>query len=221
MDWNLAQDKWWPLALIVLFPALGALVNGLAGLSLRRQGRTSGETLVSAVALIASWASFAVSVWAVWTLVGLPEDASGYRALSYEPYVWIPSIRTVVVGDIAFRGVHPWTAESNADARKAWIKTLDEIAALKPDTVVAGHKDPKHKDDVAGLKQTRDYLEAFDQAVASSKTAAEVQDKMKKKFGDLQLDVILQFGAAAQFPPAAPAPAAPAATPATTPAPKK
>jgi len=117
-----------------------------------------------------------------------------------ETYVWIPSIKTVVAGDIVFRGVHPWTAEGKSDARKAWIKTLDEISALAPEVVIAGHKDPKLDDKPAGIKQTRDYLEAFDAAVASSKSAAEVQEKMKKKYGDLQLDVILQIGAGAQFP---------------------
>lgn len=121
-------------------------------------------------------------------------------------YVWIPSIKTVIAGDIVFRGVHPWTAEGKVDGRKAWIKTLDEISALSPEVVVPGHKDPKFKDDVSGVKATRDYLEAFDAAVASSKSAAEVQDKMKKKYPDLQLDIILQVGAGAQF--AAPATAA-------------
>ena len=116
-------------------------------------------------------------------------------------YVWIPSIKTVVAGDIVFRGVHPWTAEGKADARKAWIKTLDDITALGPEVVIAGHKDPKLDDKPAGLKATRDYLEAFDAAVASSSTPAEVQDKLKKKYGDLQLDIILQIGAGAQFAP--------------------
>jgi glyoxylase-like metal-dependent hydrolase (beta-lactamase superfamily II) len=115
-------------------------------------------------------------------------------------YVWIPSTKTVIAGDIVYRGVHPWTAETNADARKAWIKTIDEIGALGPTTVIAGHKDPKEKDDAAGLKATREYLEAFDAAVASSKSAAEVEQKIKAKYGALQLDVILQIGAGAQFP---------------------
>src|ERR1043165_8349458 len=111
-----------------------------------------------------------------------------------ETYVWIPSIKTVVAGDIVFRGVHPWTAEGKSDARKAWIKTLDEISALDPEVVIGGHKDPKLDDKPAGIQQTRDYLEAFEAAVASSKTPAELQDKMKKKYADLQLDVILQIG---------------------------
>jgi len=42
-------------------------------------------------------------------------------------YVWIPSIKTVIAGDIVFQGIFPWTAETNArlargveqDARRA------------------------------------------------------------------------------------------------------
>jgi glyoxylase-like metal-dependent hydrolase (beta-lactamase superfamily II) len=115
-------------------------------------------------------------------------------------YVWIPSIQTVVAGDIIYRGVHAWTAETNAASRAAWRKTLDQLAALKPVTVIAGHKDPKLKDDVAGIEATRAYLDAFDAAVASSKTAAEVQSKVKAKFPEAQLDIILQLGAGAAFP---------------------
>lgn len=120
-------------------------------------------------------------------------------------YVWIPSIKTVVTGDIVFNGVHPWTAESTTETRKSWIKSLDEISALKPTTVVAGHKDPKLADDAGALKATRDYVETFDAAVSSSKTAVEVKDKVGKKYGSLQLPVILEIGAGAAFPPPAPA----------------
>ena len=115
-------------------------------------------------------------------------------------YVWIPSIKTVVAGDVVYRGVHAWTRETNAAQRKAWRKTLDELAALKPETVIAGHKDPKQKDDAAGIDATRTYLEAFDAAVASSKTSAEVQQKVKAKYPEAQLDIILQLGADAAFP---------------------
>lgn len=122
-------------------------------------------------------------------------------------YVWIPSTKTVIAGDIVFAGVHVWTAETNADQRKAWIKTLDEIAALAPTTVVPGHQDPKAKNDLSAVKATKDYLIAFDAAVASSKSADEVEQKMKAKYKDLQLDVILHFGAGAQFAPPSPSPA--------------
>jgi glyoxylase-like metal-dependent hydrolase (beta-lactamase superfamily II) len=117
--------------------------------------------------------------------------------------VWIPSIKTVIAGDTVYSGVHAWTAETKAEQRKAWIKTLDEIIALAPTTVIAGHKDPKAKDDAASLEATKAYLTAFDAAVASSKTSAEVQQKVKQKYGTLQLDVILKLGADAAYPPAA------------------
>lgn len=55
------------------------------------------------------------------------------------------------------------------------------------------------------MKGTREYLEAFDAAVASSKTPEEVQQKIKAKYGSYQLDIILTIGAAAQFGPPAPA----------------
>lgn len=114
-------------------------------------------------------------------------------------YVWIPSIRTVVAGDIVYRGVHVWTAETTAAQRKAWRKTLDQLAALSPAVVIAGHKDPKQNDDAGALDATRSYLDAFDAAVASSKSADEVQRKIKAKFPEAQLDIILQIGAGAQF----------------------
>lgn len=114
-------------------------------------------------------------------------------------YVWIPSTRTLIAGDIVFNGVHPWTAESTAETRKAWRASLDEMSALEPATVVAGHKDPKRADDASSIAATRDYLTAFDAAVASSKTAAEAQARVEKRFGTLQLPIILEIGAGAAF----------------------
>lgn len=116
-------------------------------------------------------------------------------------YVWIPSIKTVIAGDIVYQGVHPWTAETDAAGRKAWRATLAELSALHPSVVVAGHKDPKAKDDLSGVEATRAYLEAFDEAVASSKSGDEAERKIKARYPNLTLDVIAHFGAAAQFAP--------------------
>lgn len=114
-------------------------------------------------------------------------------------YVWIPSIKTVVAGDIIYRGVHAWTRETTPAQRTAWKKTLDELAALHPTTVIAGHKDPRQKDDAGAIAATRAYLDAFDAAVTSSKSSAEAQKKVKAKFPAAQLDIILQLGADAAF----------------------
>jgi glyoxylase-like metal-dependent hydrolase (beta-lactamase superfamily II) len=126
---------------------------------------------------------------------------------STDSYVWIPSVKTVVTGDIVYQGVFPWTAETNAASRAAWSKTLDEVAALGATTVVAGHKDPSLKDDATGIAATKAYLKDFDESAAASKSAAELQAKMKAKYPKLAMDIVLQIAAGAQFPtPAAAAP---------------
>jgi glyoxylase-like metal-dependent hydrolase (beta-lactamase superfamily II) len=114
-------------------------------------------------------------------------------------YVWIPSIKTVVAGDIIYRGVHVWTRETHAAQRQAWHKTLDQLAALAPTTVIAGHKDPAQPDDAGAIADTRAYLDTFEAAIASSKTSADAQAKVKAKYPHAQLDIILQLGADAQY----------------------
>jgi glyoxylase-like metal-dependent hydrolase (beta-lactamase superfamily II) len=122
-------------------------------------------------------------------------------------YVWIPSIKTVITGDIVYQGTFVWTAETDAAARTAWAKTLDELSALGATTVIAGHKDPKLKDDATGIAATRGYLKDFDAAVVASKSADELEAKVKAKYPKLAMDIVLHIGAAAQFPPPAAAPA--------------
>ena len=74
---------------------------------------------------------------------------------STNSYVWIPSIKTLVTGDIVYQGIFPWTAETNAASRAAWIKTLDELAALGATTVVAGHKEPSSRTTPAVSRRPR------------------------------------------------------------------
>jgi glyoxylase-like metal-dependent hydrolase (beta-lactamase superfamily II) len=124
--------------------------------------------------------------------------------------VWIPSLRAAVVGDIAYDEVFPWTAETNAEQRKAWLGSLDKVAALNPAIVVPGHQKPEQKQDPGTLKFTRDYLVAYDTALASSKKPAELQATLKAKYPNAALDIILKIGTEASFKkpdkPAAPAP---------------
>ncbi len=58
-------------------------------------------------------------------------------------FVYIPSLSAVVCGDIVYSEFFPWTAESTAEQRKAWLRTPDRIAALNPKIVVPGHQRPE------------------------------------------------------------------------------
>jgi glyoxylase-like metal-dependent hydrolase (beta-lactamase superfamily II) len=129
-------------------------------------------------------------------------------------YVWIPSLRTAVVGDIAYDEVFPWTAETSVEQRKAWIASLDKVGALNPAVVVPGHQKAEQKQDPSTLKFTKDYLLAYDEALSTAKKPAELQAKLKAKYPNAALDIILKIGAEASF-------KKPAKTAAPAPAPKK
>ena len=114
-------------------------------------------------------------------------------------YIWIPSLKAVISGDIVYNGLYPWTLETTPAERKEWIKSLDKIEALGPLVVVGGHKNPEMKDDLSGVRFTKSYLAYYDEALASCKTAEEFRSRIKERFPDLGLEVILQMAADAVF----------------------
>jgi glyoxylase-like metal-dependent hydrolase (beta-lactamase superfamily II) len=114
-------------------------------------------------------------------------------------YVWIPSLKTVIAGDLVYDDVFPWTAETTSDERKAWIASLDKLLALSPEKVVPGHQKPEKKLEPTSIQFTKDYLVAYDEALASSKNAKELQAKIKEKYPDVALDIVLKLGAEASF----------------------
>ena len=116
-----------------------------------------------------------------------------------EAYVWIPSLKAVVAGDIVYDDVFPWTAETTPETRKGWAATLDKISGLNPEIVVAGHQKADHKQAPTSIAFTKSYLAAWDEALAASKKPAELQAKIKAKYPDTALDVIVKIGAEAAF----------------------
>lgn len=119
---------------------------------------------------------------------------------THNSYVYIPSIRTVVAGDVVYNGIYPWTRETNKAQRQEWVKVLDKIAALHPAVVIAGHKDPEKADDVATLAFMKDYLRHYDEARAAAADKGTFVAKVKEKYPALGLEVILQLGAGAEYP---------------------
>ena len=116
-------------------------------------------------------------------------------------YVWIPSLRTAVAGDIVYDGVFPWTAETTPQEREAWSKTLDELAARKPELVIPGHQKPERTQKPSSIAFTKGYLAAYDEALAVAKSAADLQARIKARFPDTALDAIVKIAAEAAFPP--------------------
>ena len=106
--------------------------------------------------------------------------------------LYIPSMRAVIAGDLAFHGMHAWLGEHLSAQRDAWVESLDRLIALKPEVVVAGHKLPQLDDDPASLAFTRRYILDFGQAAERSRSSAELIAAMRAKYPDVR-DVLDDF----------------------------
>jgi len=116
-------------------------------------------------------------------------------------FVWIPSIRTVVGGDIIFSGVH--FGVPAGDNRALWIKSLDQIVALNPAVIVPGHQVSGAPNDLSTIAFMKKYMEDWDTSVAASKSADELIARVKKQYPALGLENLMNGGAQAAFRPAA------------------
>jgi glyoxylase-like metal-dependent hydrolase (beta-lactamase superfamily II) len=111
-------------------------------------------------------------------------------------YVWIPSLRAVIAGDIVFSGSHFTPPKMPQD----WLKTLDQIASLKPVTVIPGHQSVNARHDITAIDLMRTYVHDYNEALDSSKTAAEFRAKMTRKYPNYALERLIVSAADAAFP---------------------
>lgn len=120
-------------------------------------------------------------------------DADG---LANRRYLWVPSLSAIFGGVMVFSGVHVWTADTaSAEARAAWVKNLDAMAARKPVTVIPGHLAPGAATDVSAITYTRNYLLAFEEELARAAGSAELIAAMTRRYPDAGMGIALQIGA--------------------------
>jgi glyoxylase-like metal-dependent hydrolase (beta-lactamase superfamily II) len=113
--------------------------------------------------------------------------------------VHIPDIDTVITGDLTYRGMHAWLAETDKEARAAWLESIEQIKALAPEVVISGHKVPSLADDPVVLDDTAAYLHKFDELLVQSADADALFAAMKQAYPDLAGDIILQFATQAAY----------------------
>lgn len=120
-------------------------------------------------------------------------DAEG---LANRRYIWAPSLNAIFGGVLLFSGVHVWTADTQgAEARAAWVRTLDAMAARKPTVVVPGHMDPSAATDATAIRYTHDYLVAFEEELAKAADSTALIAAMIKRYPSAGMGVALQIGA--------------------------
>jgi glyoxylase-like metal-dependent hydrolase (beta-lactamase superfamily II) len=98
--------------------------------------------------------------------------------------VYIPSLKTLVAGDLVFHDVHVWLGETTSVERQKWIASLDRLAALKAETVIAGHKIPGLPDSPEAIRFTRDYIVAFDREARKARNSEELIAAMRRLYPD-------------------------------------
>jgi glyoxylase-like metal-dependent hydrolase (beta-lactamase superfamily II) len=96
----------------------------------------------------------------------------------------VPSIGLVVAGDVAYNGVHLMLLEIGDTGLKSWLDALDQVAALHPAAVVAGHKNKDLPDDPAILGQTRQYLLDAQRLLGQRPSPREFFDQMVARYPD-------------------------------------
>lgn len=116
--------------------------------------------------------------------------------LAHRSYIWISSLKAVVGGVNVFAGLHVWTADTqSAEDRAAWIKKLDQIAALQPTVVIPGHAASNQPQDVSQVAYTRAYLQRFEVELHKASDSAALIQAMKAAYPTAGLGIALEIGA--------------------------
>lgn len=137
--------------------------------------------------------------------VDVIKDFQGDVLKPTNSFLWIPSLRVVIAGDVVFNGVYAYLADSNPESRRAWHDSLQLIAALQPQVVVAGHKrNAEVPDSPQAIASMERYLDDYESARKTASNADQLVAAMKQKYPDWTQEELLVFSAKAAFPPTAP-----------------
>lgn len=114
--------------------------------------------------------------------------------------LFVPDIRLAVCGDAVYGDVHQMMREANTtEKRLEWIKAVETIKALRPTTVVAGHKRVDGEDSPDILDTTIEYIRDFENLKNASKSSRELYDRMIEKHGGRQNPAALEGGCHVAF----------------------
>lgn len=110
-------------------------------------------------------------------------------------YVYEPVGRALLGGVLLFEGLHVWTADSaTTKQRSAWIQALDNLEALNPEFVVAGHRLAATPTDLTAIRHTREYLRFFEKTVADAPDAATAEATLLAAYPDAGLRIAANLG---------------------------
>jgi glyoxylase-like metal-dependent hydrolase (beta-lactamase superfamily II) len=110
----------------------------------------------------------------------------------------VPSADAVVSGDVVYNNVHMMMYEADETKREAWIASIDAIAALNPNIVVAGHKSVGAPDVPENLAASQQYLRDFTSVAKKGGTVADLVHGMLESHGEREQPHTLWISARAE-----------------------
>ena len=96
----------------------------------------------------------------------------------------VPSCAAVVCGDVVYNNVHMMMYEADEAKREAWIASIDVIAALNAEIVVAGHKSVGAADLPENLAASQQYLRDFTSLASKGGTVEDLVHGMLELHGE-------------------------------------
>jgi glyoxylase-like metal-dependent hydrolase (beta-lactamase superfamily II) len=116
--------------------------------------------------------------------------------------LWIPRQRILITGDVSFNDMHVYTAETDSNARRKWVDSLNKIRALKPSVVIPGHsKVGASLDASTAVDFTENYLLVFEEELKKAKGPDSLINTMKERFPSADLLLAIERGAKANVKP--------------------
>ncbi len=115
--------------------------------------------------------------------------------------VHIPALNTLIASDFAYAGTHVWVAENTTPELLAkWRDSLALLEAIGAAVVVPGHRGDGVLNNAGVFGQTRAYLDQWETALASSKSAHDLRSAMLAGNAAPGLSFALERAVAAVYP---------------------
>lgn len=101
--------------------------------------------------------------------------------------LYIPSVKTLFIGDLASNNVHMWLTEGQSEN---WLVYLDQIKGIGPiDKVYPGHG-PVSDQNI--IDQAKEYINEVNMVIESSFSSEEAILMIKEKYPDYEMPQILE-----------------------------
>ena len=108
----------------------------------------------------------------------------------------VPSLDLVSGGDVVYGHCHQLFLElPTPELRALWLKSLDQVAALKPKLVVPSHMRPEEQYGPEHIEETKTYIRTYEEVLASTKSWQELEAGLKEKFPERDGSFILRWTA--------------------------